>query len=328
MKKIILCVCFCFFAISSYGQGLLSSLLGSPSESKGPKVKFVEGDTKAEDEILFVKINGVIQEKEDNDNSLMSLRNKKSLLEVLKEDLSIAAQRNAIKAVYLEINSPGGEVTASDLIHHMFKKFYEETKKPIIAHIGSMGASGAYYAACGCNRIYALPTSMIGSIGVLLQSMNIEELANKIGIKPVTVKSDKTPMKDVLSPFRQTTEEEKAMLLELVETSYQRFVDIVAEGRKLEREKVIKLANGSIYTAQKSLSLGLIDGIAYREEVATEICKMLNIKSVAIVKKVEDKNTLSDLLSVLSEKSSDIRPIVNTFINQLMIGNQPVLMFK
>ncbi len=327
MKKFLLVLTLCMISINVSAQGLLSGLLGS-DEPKGPKVKFYEGDNQAKEEILYLKLNGVIQEKEEDDNSIMSLRNKKSILEYLKDSLSFAAKREAIKAVYIEINSPGGEVTASDLVYHMFKKFYSETNKPIIAHIGSMGASGAYYAACGCTKIYALPTSMIGSIGVLLQSMNVEELASKIGIKPVTVKSDKTPMKDVLSPFREVTPEEKAMLLELVETSYQRFVDIVSENRKLNREDVIKLANGSVYTAQKAHKLGLVDGIGYRDEVAAEICKMLEIKSVAIVKLAEEKNPLSELFNVFSEKNDDIRPIINSFVKQLMIGNQPVLMFR
>lgn len=327
MKKFLLVLTLCMISINVSAQGLLSGLLGS-DEPKGPKVKFYEGDNQAKEEILYLKLNGVIQEKEEDDNSIMSLRNKKSILEYLKDSLSFAAKREAIKAVYIEINSPGGEVTASDLVYHMFKKFYSETNKPIIAHIGSMGASGAYYAACGCTKIYALPTSMIGSIGVLLQSMNVEELASKIGIKPVTVKSDKTPMKDVLSPFREVTPEEKAMLLELVETSYQRFVDIVSENRKLNREDVIKLANGSVYTAQKAHKLGLVDGIGYRDEVAAEICKMLEIKSVAFVKLAEEKNPLSELFNVFSEKNDDIRPIINSFVKQLMIGNQPVLMFR
>ena len=327
MKKLLLTITLCMFAVSASAQGLLSGLLGS-SESKGPKVKFMEGDNNAKEEILYLKINGVIQEKDDDDSPMMALRQKKSVLDVMKEDLSFAAKREAVKAVYLEINSPGGEVTTSDLLYHMLKRFQEETKKPVIAHITAMGASGAYYTACGCKKIYALPTSMIGSIGVLLQAMNVEELANKLGIKAVTIKSDKTPMKDVLSPFRQSTEEEKAMLLELVETSYQRFVDIVTENRKLNREDVIKAANGSVYTAQKALKLGLVDGIGYREDVAAEICKMLDLKSIAIVKKVEEKNALSELLGAFSEQSSDIRPILNSFVKQLMIGNQPVLMFR
>ncbi len=327
MKKLLITLAFCMLTINLSAQGLLSGLLGS-SEPKGPRIKFVEGDTNAKEEILYLKINGVIQEKDDDDSPMSALKQKKSILDSMKEDLSLAAKRDAVKAVYLEINSPGGEVTASDLLYHMLKKFYEQTKKPVIAHIGAMGASGAYYTACGCSKIYSLPTSMIGSIGVLLQTMNVEELANKIGVTTVTIKSDKTPMKDVLSPFRKATEEEKAMLLELVETSYQRFVDIVTENRKLNRDDVIKAANGGVYTAQKAQKLGLIDGIGYREDVMAEICKMLDIKSAALVKKTEEKNPLSELLGVLSEQSSDIRPILNSFVKQLMIGNQPVLMFR
>lgn len=327
MKKLMLTL-FLLIATTVNAQGILSSLLGGAEETKGPRVKFVSGDPEAKEEILMIKLHGVIMEKDNDDSGVMALRQRKNMVDAIKENLTLAANRNAIKAIYLEINSPGGEVTASDLIYHYLKLFTQETKKPIFAHITSTGASGAYYAACGCSKIYAMPTSMIGSIGVLLQSINIEELANKIGIKPVTIKSDKTPMKDILSPFRQTTEEEKAMLLELVEDSYQRFVDIVSESRNLSRADVIKLANGSIYTANKSLKLGLIDGIGYREDVVNEACELLNLKSLAVVKIKDEKNPLSELLGALSERASDLRPLAEKFIEQLSIGNTPVMMLK
>ena len=327
MKKLLLSV-FLLMATSLNAQGLLGSLLGGVPESNGPKIKFVSGDPEAQDEILMIKLHGVIMEKDEEGSGVMALRSKKNMIDAIKENLTLAANRKAVKAVYLEINSPGGEVTASDLLYHYLKVFSKETSKPVFAHITSTGASGAYYAACGCTKIYAMPTSMIGSIGVLLQSINIEELANKLGIKPVTIKSDKTPMKDILSPFRKTTEEEKAMLLELVEDSYQRFVDIVSDSRKLPREDVIKLANGSIYTANKSLKLGLIDGIGYREDVVAEACKILDLKSLAVVKIKDEKNPLSELLGVLSERSTDVRPLVEKFIEQLSIGNTPVMMLK
>ena len=328
MKKLVFLLAFLLTATTLSAQGLLGSLLGMDEKPQGPKVKFVSGDPEAKEEILMVKLHGVIMERDEEDSSVMSLRQKKNIVDVIKDNLKLAANRDAVKAVYLEINSPGGEVTASDVIYHYLKVFSEETKKPVFAHITSTGASGAYYAACGCTKIYAMPTSMIGSIGVLLQSMNIEELANKIGIKPVTIKSDKTPMKDLLSPFRQATEEEKAMLLELVEDSYQRFVEIVSENRKLSKEDVIKLANGSIYTANKSLKLGLIDGIGYREDVVAEACKILELKSLAVVKIKDEKSPFSELLGAFSEKSSDIRPVVETFMEQLTIGNTPIMMFK
>ncbi len=127
MKKFLLIFTFCIISITSVSaQGLLGGLFGS-DEPKGPKVKFFEGNNDAKEEILYIKLTGVKQEKEEDDNSLMSLRNQKSILDQLKDNLSLAAKRDAVKAVYLEINSPGGEVTASDLVHHMFKKFYSET---------------------------------------------------------------------------------------------------------------------------------------------------------------------------------------------------------
>ena len=106
MKKLLITLAFCMLTINLSAQGLLSGLLGS-SEPKGPRIKFVEGDTNAKEEILFLKINGVIQEKDDDDSPMTAFKQKKSILDSMKEDLSLAAKRDAVKAVYLEINSPG-----------------------------------------------------------------------------------------------------------------------------------------------------------------------------------------------------------------------------
>ncbi|MDD2998660.1 MAG: signal peptide peptidase SppA, partial [Candidatus Riflebacteria bacterium] len=242
-------------------QGLLG-LFGGGNDSKKPiRVQFIEGDENAVEEILLIRIKGVIQEKDDEER--MPFKMEKDQFESLKKDLEAARKRNAIKAILLEINSPGGEVTASDVMYHLIKLTREETKKPVVALIGTMGASGAYYVACAAEKILAHPTSIIGSIGVLMQAMNVQQLAEKIGFKAITLKSDKTPMKDVLSPFKEMSEQEKAMLLQIINGIYDRFVEIVSASRKIKKEDVIKIADGGIYSAEKAKELRLIDEIGY-----------------------------------------------------------------
>lgn len=328
MKKTFCLTIFLVFAFSlaASAQGLLGSLLGGGQETKKKiRVQFVEGDEDAADEILLVRIRGVIHETDEDESN--PFKAGKDMIEELKKDLEAARKRKAIKAILLEINSPGGEVTASDVIYHQINKLREQTGKPVIALIGTMGASGAYYVACAADRILAHPTSIIGSIGVLMQALNVQQLAEKVGLKAITLKSDKTPMKDVLSPFKELSEEEKTMLMQIINGIYDRFIDIVAASRKLKREAVIKLADGGIYTAQKAKDNGLIDAIGYREEAMEEACKLAKIETAALVKRVT-KKSLSEVWSELSSMNSDLPALLGKLQTTLKFGSTPTLMFR
>lgn len=286
-----------FSASMVQAQGLLG-LFGSSNNQKKFRVKFVDGDNDAVEEVLLIKVRGVIQEKDSDDE--MPFKMSKDMLEAIKKDLKLAREREAIKAILLDINSPGGEVTASDIIYHQISKIKKETGKPVIAIIGSMGASGAYYIACAADHILAHPTSVIGSIGVLMQSMNIQELAEKLGIKAVYLKSDKTPKKDVLSPFREMTQNEKKMLLDIIDSVYQRFVKVVSDARQKTPEEIEKIADGGIYDAEKALELGLIDEIGYQEDALATACKKAGLKSAALVKRITEKS-FSEVLSEITQ---------------------------
>ncbi len=328
MKKTFCLTIFLVFAFSlaASAQGLLGSLLGGGQETKKKiRVQFVEGDEDAADEILLVRIRGVIHETDEDESN--PFKAGKDMIEELKKDLEAARKRKAIKAILLEINSPGGEVTASDVIYHQINKLREQTGKPVIALIGTMGASGAYYVACAADRILAHPTSIIGSIGVLMQALNVQQLAEKVGLKAITLKSDKTPMKDVLSPFKELSEEEKTMLMQIINGIYDRFIDIVAASRKLKREAVIKLADGGIYTAQKAKDNGLIDAIGYREEAMEEACKLAKIETAALVKRVT-KKSFSEVWSELSSMNSDLPALLGKLQTTLKFGSTPTLMFR
>lgn len=325
MKKIIATFLFVTMFTFTANAQFLDALFGGSGKSEAPKVKFLEGNADADEEILLITVKGVIQEKDDE--SGMTLKPTKNIIDEITKNISMAKKRSSIKAILLEINSPGGEITCCDIITHKLQKFHKETGKPIVALIGSMGASGGYHIACAAQKILAQPTSIIGSIGVLMQSMNIEKLSQIIGIKPITIKSERTPMKDVLSPFRELTKEEEKMLMSIVNSMYDRFVDIVAESRKMDRDAVIKLANGGIYNSEQAKEFGLIDEIGYREDAMSQACKLANIESAALVKLIEKKG-LSSLLGELAEIHSGAPTILEKLETSIKFGTQTSLQYK
>ncbi|MFZ5951296.1 MAG: signal peptide peptidase SppA [Candidatus Rifleibacteriota bacterium] len=325
MKKTIsVSLILVFVSANLFAQGLLGLFGGSEPEKKF-RVKFVDGDNDAEEEVLLIKIRGVIEEKGEEDE--MPLKMSRDMLESLKKDLALVKERKAIKAILLDINSPGGEVTASDIVYHQINKVKKETGKPVIAIIGSMGASGAYYVACAADRILAHPTSIIGSIGVLMQSMNIEELAEKLGIKAVYLKSDKTPKKDILSPFRELSESEKTMLLGIIDGIYHRFVEIVSKSRNKSHEEIEKIADGGIYDSAKALELGLIDEIGYQEDALAAACKSAGIKSAALVQRYT-KKSFSEVLADMAEMNSGSPALLMEFKKLIETSGVPQLMYK
>ena len=180
------------------------------------------------------------------------------------EKLHAAESDNRVKAVVLRINSPGGSVTASDVLYEEIKRFKEKTRKPVIAHFQDVGASGAYYLACAADEITAERTTVTGSIGVIMQMVDFTGTLGKLGIETDAIKSG--PFKDAGSPLRKMQPEERKVFQGLVDGFYRRFVEVVGEGRpKLTPEKILTLADGRVYTAEQALEAGLVDQITTME---------------------------------------------------------------
>jgi len=241
--------------------------------------QLLEGDgTK---KILLLDISGTISEQEKSAGLLG--RQSPSMVSQIRESLQKAARDDKIAGLILRINSPGGTVTASDIIHHEIVEFKKRNKVPVLACIMSVGASGGYYIAAAADEIIAHPTAITGSIGVLLMKFNVEGLMGKIGVEEQTVKSgDK---KDILSPFRKATPEEMALTQEIIDQFYGRFLDIVMArpGNSLSRESLRKLADGRIYTAGQALEARLIDKTGYLDDVVAEIRKNVGDDQARIV---------------------------------------------
>jgi protease IV len=283
------------------------------SSERSFRVEYVEGDESSEHEILLIRIKGVITDSSNNDRLPFEMR--RDFMETLRKEVELALERKRVKAVLLEIDSPGGEVTASDIVHHRLGGL-KDAKKPVVALFGSVGASGAYYVACVADRILAHPTSIIGSIGVIMQTANLEKLAETIGYKHISLKSDRTPKKDVLSPFREMTAAERAMLMTIVDSMHDRFIDIVAKGRNLPREDVTALADGSVYTAAQCLDKKLIDAIGYRDDAIKAAMELAEIDSAKLVKRHERKS-LPEMLREMSEMHSGA-PAVLGYVQTLL----------
>lgn len=203
-------------------------------------------------------------------NGVVDTEKAREIMSLLDE----AIDRKDIAGIVLRINSPGGAVAPSQELYNYILEHRKEKK--IYASIGTLGASGAYYVASACNRIYADGGSLVGSIGVIFTTSDIEELLKKIGIKPVVIKSGK--FKDVGSPFRKMTPEEKQYLQNLVDEIHMQFVRDVARARGIPEKKLLAIADGRVFTGEKAKELGLVDGIAPMWQVVSILSKDLGYK--------------------------------------------------
>jgi protease IV len=186
-----------------------------------------------------------------------------------------------VKAIILSIDSGGGGMTASDIVYRALVRFKEEQDgRVVVAVFDDLAASGAYYVALAADHIIAHPTTITGSIGVLIQSFNMKKLGDKIGIDDVTIKSGAN--KDLLNPLGEVKAAQTNMLQGLVNEMYEQFVDLVAEQRDLPKDQVKAFADGSIFSATRALELGLIDQIGYWEDAEDETADLLNVDEVKV----------------------------------------------
>ncbi len=214
-------------------------------------------------------------------------------------DFALRAIRRAtldeeVLAIILEIDSGGGGITASDIIYKALLDFKQaRPDRKIVSISGDTAASGAYYIALATDHIIAHPTTITGSIGVLVQSINVHELAIRHGIKDVTIKSGEN--KDLLNPLTDFTAQQQAILQSVVDAMHDRFVGLVVEHRDLSLEEVRPIADGRIFTATEALKLGLIDETGYWEDAMTRTAELLDVEHI-VVYRYEDVFSFGDLL--------------------------------
>lgn len=243
------------------------------------KEKVIEGDPEADAKIALIDVQGVLSS--DQEDSLFST--KESQVVALVEKLRLAEHDPDVKAVLVRIDSPGGDVTTSDIMYNELVAFRQRKKVPVVAAFMGVAASGGYYLASGCDAIVAHPTSITGSIGVISMHVSLAGLLEKIGVKVEAIKSG--PNKDMASPFRNLGDDDKKLLQSLIDQFYGRFVSVVTEGRKgrLTEAQVRKLADGRVYTAQQALEAKLVDRIGYLIDAYAEAKSRANLTKAKVV---------------------------------------------
>jgi protease-4 len=210
------------------------------------------------------------------------------------EKIDKAQADSRVKALVLRINSPGGGVTASDIMYRRVMQFKADRKVPVVAVIEDVGASGGYYLACSADAIIAHPTSITGSIGVIVQTVSFAGTMSKIGIDAKAITSGK--FKDMGSPLKPLDANDAALIQTIVNEFYSRFVDVVAAGRpKLTKDKVKELADGRVYTAQQAFDNGLVDSIGYMDDgivLAKKLSGANRVKAVMYHRPVGNKSNV------------------------------------
>jgi protease-4 len=247
--------------------------------SRGEIPKFDEktvlpGPGGTTDKIMQIELRGIISSGADG-----------ALGESMVDDVKLALQQatddSNVKAIVLRVDSPGGEVTASDIIYQAVRKARE--KKPVVIYMGSLAASGGYYIACGGSWLVANDTTITGSIGVIIQTVNYQQLFGKIGLESVVFKSGQ--FKDVLSGARQMTPEESAYIQGLVMQTYDKFVGIVAAERKLAVEELkTGIADGRVISGKDALKFNLINQLGLVEDAYEKARELSGAPGAAVVR--------------------------------------------
>ena len=243
--------------------------------------------------IKVIRLEGMIIDKTDSSIFPPKTGSASSCTRALRK----AAKDEKIKAVLIRMNTPGGTVATSQEITEAVESV-RAAGKPVYVSMADLSASGGYYVAAAADKIFALPGSITGSIGVIMHLMNFKSLGEKVGIADVVIKSG--PFKDIASPYRAMTDEERSILQAMIADSYDQFVTSVAKGRRMKVEDVKKLADGRIYTGRQAKKNGLVDELGGYDDALDalqEVCiKKYNLKEKLPVEDKADAGFLSNLL--------------------------------
>jgi protease-4 len=200
----------------------------------------------------------------------------------LRAQLDMAARDDAVKAIVLRIHSPGGTATASEIMHGEIRRFKAKKSVPVVAQLMGIATSGAYYASMAADRVYAHPTTVTGSIGVIFMGVNVSGLMDKLGLTDQTITTG--PYKDTGSPLRPMTPEDRTLLQGVLNDLYRRFVEVVATGRpQLSMAQIVELSDGRIYSATQAQANGLVDAISDLPNTIDETRRRAGLESVRVV---------------------------------------------
>lgn len=282
---------------------LFASLVGVKGASKVGGVTAVQREdfeevvlnrgSSSKEKIAVIPLSGVIAHGQPGELGSDMVEDFKFALEQARED-------DKVKAVVISVDSPGGEITASDVLYHSLKEFSKH--KPSVVYFNSIGASGAYYTACGASYVMCNDTTFTGSIGVIISTLNYRELFGKVGLQSVVFKSGK--FKDMLNGAREMTPDEQAYIQGLVMQSYDRFVGIVAKARNLDEASLrTGVADGRILSGTDALASKLVDQLGYIENAFSKARELGKAPGAQVVR-YERARSLANFLRLFGENKA------------------------
>ena len=272
------------------------------NDSEEQSIKFFKNSNTKEGAVV-VNIRGEISESTEN-SAFSSKQNASNIARRIRE----LADKKEVKALLLDINSPGGTVAAVQDIYNALN-YFRSQKKPVVALMRDVAASGGFYIAMAADKIVAQPGTMTGSIGVIMQTTNAQELLKKIGVNFDAVKSGQN--KDIGAIYKELTEEQRLLLQEMIDETYQQFFEAVRKGRPNVNVNTLRVyADGRIFTGAKAQTLGLIDGLGGEEKAKEYLSELTGIKDIKILN--QKGKFMEDLLlpfSNLAESSIALKQI-------------------
>ncbi|MFF2458574.1 signal peptide peptidase SppA [Peribacillus simplex] len=278
----------------------------------------IEGDDYS-NVIAVFDVEGTIQDTGEASLLSSATYNHRAFMDKLK----MAEENDDIKGIILRVNSPGGGVVESAEIYDKILDI-KKVKKPVYVSMGSMAASGGYYISAPADKIYASPETMTGSLGVIMHGYNYEKLAKKYGVEFETIKSG--PHKDIMSPTREMTGEEREILQNMINNSYDQFVKVIADGRGMTEKEVRKIADGRIYDGRQAKENHLIDDFGHLDDVIAAMKTDIGKKDAQVIR-YTDEAGFGSLFSMGAQKmlGNDVETAVLTKI--LSSSNSPRLMY-
>ncbi|HEY6084311.1 MAG TPA: signal peptide peptidase SppA [Nitrospira sp.] len=311
-------IIFFFLALPVWQTGCITvNLLEPPGPVRETQLSGT-GDAK----ILLLDLSGVIGSLDKD-----GLIPQPNMLATFKEELTRASKDEKIKAVVVRVNSPGGTVTASDILHHELKRFKTEKKIPIVVSMMDVAASGGYYLAMAGDALLVHPSTVTGSIGVIMLTVNARGLLEKVGVEANAITSG--PRKDMGSPFRLMTPEERAIFQGVIDSFYQRFLAVVQEGRpNLTADQIRKLADGRIYSGEQAKAAGLVDEIGYLDEAIDLAKKKAGLTEARVVTYQRPGEFQNNIYSrAIQGNSGGLASLANLDLLSMVRGGTPQFMY-
>lgn len=249
-----------------------------PTE-RGLQEKVLSGEG-AKDKLLLVPINGFIGDQ--TSRGLPFLGGRDDTVTRIRATLRKASQDPKVRGIVLLVDSAGGSVTASDRVYHLIRAFKRKSGIPVMAMVGDMGASGAYYVSVAADEIWVHPTSVVGSIGVVIFNVGVTGLMQKIGVEDRSLASG--PEKEMGSPLKPMTDKDKSLFQGLISDLYAQFFDIVSRNRQIAPDVLKPLADGRIYTARQALKDHLVDRIGYRDDLIHHLKRLMHVQRFEVIR--------------------------------------------